>query len=264
MEAKKTESPDWYDLLEEAVKDPGAVQNAYKAFHKYSLGNRWLAALQLRRQGLPIQPINTFKGWLEAKRPVKKGEKSAISLVMPVPIKKTKEKDGEEVQEVFNIFVLRRNWFHLGQTDGEAFEQTPLDADWLLESALSTLGIQEVPFEYATINADELGWAAGRKIAVAPLDEFPMVGRLRQMARIVLGHAAEVGSKEARGVPDDLEMQRIEAETTAYLAAASLGLSGLEVCRGNIQDVLKHQRIPDKVAQRAFSAADKLLNAGYC
>jgi len=39
----------WAALLDEAVKKPGYIHEAYSRFHNYSLGNQLLALFQARR-----------------------------------------------------------------------------------------------------------------------------------------------------------------------------------------------------------------------
>lgn len=265
---QRIETPDWYQLLEEAVHEPGQLAAAHKYFHNYSLANRWLASTQLRAAGMPLLPINTFKGWLNAKRPVQKGQKASIALIMPVPIRgKKKDEDGgeERGEVVFTKFMLRNYWFHLNQTDGEEYKPEEVErGDWNLAAALDFLEIKEQPFEFASVNDKRLGWAQGKEISVSPLEVHQTYGRLREMARIVLGHTAESASK---AVPADQELRDVEADTAAYLCAATLGVSGLEEARLRLQlnlDGGAKMRIPDKCAHRAFSAADKLINAGYC
>jgi len=266
-EIKPTESPDWYDLLVQAVKEPGQLAAAQKYFHTYSLANRWLAATQLRAYGLPLTPINTFKGWLNAKRPVQAGQKASIKLIMPVPIRGKKEgAEGtdERGEVIFTYFALKAHWFHMGQTAGEEF--TPEDitrGDWLMTAAQDFLEIKEQPFEFSSVSDKRLGWAKGREIAVSPLETHQAFGRLREMARVLLGHTDVTPSK---AVPMEQELRDIEADITAYLAAATLNFSGMEEARLRLQMNLdgKKLRIPDKCANRAFGAADKLINAGYC
>lgn len=267
-------TPDWYNLLEEAVKEPGELASAHRYFHKYSLVNRWLASTQLRKLGLPLLPINTFgtkdketgkgkTGWLGFGRHVKANEKATVSLIMPVPVKKKKETDDGETDVVFTKFLLRRAWFHLEQTDGEEYVVEEHSATpWLMESAFDFLGVTEAPFEFNGVTDTRLGYVQGRAIAVSPLETYPTFGRIRQMAHVVLGHTdKELG----KGVPLDEDLQAIEAETAAYLCAATLGFSGMEQSRQRLQERLSGAtRIPDRCAQRAFSAADKMLNAGYC
>lgn len=270
----KPETPDWHDLLDEAVKQPGQLAAAHRFFHKYSLVNRWLASSQLRKLGLPLTPINTFgtkdkatgegkTGWLALKRHVKAGEKASISLIMPVPVKKTVEKaDGTEEKEVvFTKFLLRRAWFHMGQTEGDEFLVEERSDDWDLAAALDFLEVKEVEYAFNSVVDTRLGVAEGKTIAISPLETNPAYGRIRQLSHVVLGHtAASLG----KGVPEDLVLQGIEAETTAYLVGATLGFSGLETSREELQAALAGKRIPDKSAQRAFAAADKILNAGRC
>lgn len=265
--AERRDTPDWHDLLVEAVHEPGRLADAYKYFNQYSLCNRWLAASQLRRLGLPLTPINTFKGWLNAERPVQKGQKASIALIMPVPIKsKKKDETGAEKDEVaFTKFMLRNYWFHLGQTDGEEYvPPVAIDKDWNIAAAMGFFEIEEKSFEFSSIRDLREGYAQGKTIAVSPMSAHPDYVRLREMARIVLGHTADV---PAKSVPVETELRDVEAEATAYLVAATMALPGLEEARGRVQSALAEGgklRIPDSCAKHAFAAADKLINAGYC
>jgi hypothetical protein len=65
----------WGELLREAVEKPGRMLQAYTAFHNYSFGNALLALEQRIRRNLQPGPLNTYQGWLERKRQVRKGEK---------------------------------------------------------------------------------------------------------------------------------------------------------------------------------------------
>lgn len=264
---KTAQTPDWYDLLEKAVSEPGELAAAHKYFHNYSLANRWLASTQLRAAGLPLMPINTFKGWLNSGRAVQKGQKASIKLIMPVPIRKKEEEgsDKDRREVLFTKFMLRNYWFHLNQTDGEEFNPEQVErGDWNLAAALDFLEIKEQPFEFASVTDKRLGWAKGKEISVSPLETYQAYGRLREMAHILLGHTE---ATPAKSVPGEQELRDVEADTAAYLCAATLGLPGLEEARLRLQMNLADEtrlRIPDKCAHRAFSAADKLINAGYC
>jgi hypothetical protein len=265
-ETKRAEAPDWHNLLVEAVQDPGQLAAAHKYFHKYSLANQWMASSQLRSLGLPLMPINTFKGWLNAKRPVQAGQKVSIALIAPVPIREKKEEGSGEKGEVkFTLFKLRYSWFHMGQTAGEEYNVDDAQrGDWNLAAAFDFFEIKERPFEFTSVTDTRLGWAKGKEISVSPLEVHQSYGRLREMARIVLGHTEVTPGK---AVPMEQELRDIEADTTAYLCAATLGITGLDEARARLQmclDASAKLRIPDKCANRAFGAADKLLNAGYC
>lgn len=266
----KVAMPDYYSLLAQAVTEPGELHTAYRFFKQYSLTNRWLASTQMRKAGLPLSPINTFKGWLNLNRAVRKGEKAAIALIMPVPIK-GKRKDADDSEEegtpkLFTKFMLKNYWFHMAQTDGEEVAEAKIDdKEWRLDSALSFLEVTPVAFEFSGINdTKRTGYADGKTIAVSPLASNQTLSTLRQLASVVLGHTSASPSK---AVPACDELRAVEAEAAVYLVAATLGINGLEesraIIQGNLDGGVK-LRIPDKCAHRAFSCADKIINAGYC
>lgn len=266
-ERQEAASPNWYKLLESALHEPGELSNAFKHFRQYSLTNRWLASTQLRAAGLPLMPINTFKGWLSVNRAVQKGQKASIALIMPVPVKASKmDENGEEQKKVvFTKFMLRNYWFHMGQTEGEEYVPEPVSAnDWSLDSAKGEFSIVETPFQFLSVSDLRQGYAMGNTIAVSPLAKNQEFARLREMARVILGHTAD---EPAKGVPADQGVRDLEAEAAAYLCAATLGMEGLDESRAMLQANLAAtgmDRIPDRSVHRAFSAADKLINAGYC
>ena len=72
----------WAALLEDAVKKPGSIHEAYSRFWNYSIANQLLAMFQILARGAQPGPLATFKKWKELGRHVKKGEK-AISLRIP-------------------------------------------------------------------------------------------------------------------------------------------------------------------------------------
>ena len=80
---------------------------------------------QCRRRNLEPGPLNTYRGWLELKRQVRKGEKG-ITLCMPMQYKKRVPKDNEQEEEseetTRSTFGFRAYWFVLAQTDGEAMD----------------------------------------------------------------------------------------------------------------------------------------------
>ena len=57
-------------------------------------------------------------------------------------------------------------------------------------------------------------------------------------------------------------LKEAEAESVALICLESLGMPGAEYCRGYIQNWLSGAEIPERSAQRIFSAADKILKAG--
>ena len=59
---------DMRTILHIALTQPGVMNQAYRAFHNYSIGNQLLAALQLLAKGLPLAPIASFNAWCEKGR----------------------------------------------------------------------------------------------------------------------------------------------------------------------------------------------------
>src|ERR1700682_931455 len=118
----------WAQLLHSAVHTPGKLLAAYTAVHNYSFGKSLLALEQTIGRKIEPGPLNSYKGWLQLKRQVRKGEKG-LSLCMPVTYKKrvtgkaaseTIEGSEESQDEVRQRFVFRNYWFVLAQTEGEA------------------------------------------------------------------------------------------------------------------------------------------------
>lgn len=133
-------------LLESAVKEPGVLSEAYRAFHRFSISNQLLAWGQCVQRGILPGPLATFMGWKGKGRHVRKGER-AITLCRPVTVKRaTTDEDGTEETTVITRFVYRPFWFVLSQTDGESFTE-PAMPTWDKDTALAALNIQEIPFD---------------------------------------------------------------------------------------------------------------------
>ena len=88
----------WSDLLRDAVSTPGKLLEAYTAFHNYSIGNSLLALFQCYERGITPGPLNTYKGWQQLGRQVRKGEK-AIVLCMPLAYKKRVRQEISDQEE---------------------------------------------------------------------------------------------------------------------------------------------------------------------
>jgi hypothetical protein len=139
----------WGELLQEAVEKPGRMLEAYTAFHNYSFGNALLALEQCTRRNLQPGPLNTYNGWLERKRQVRKGEKG-ITLCMPMPFKKTAQIDGVQDEtaepQTCHAFRFRAYWFMLAQTEGED-TPIPVIPGFDIDTALCALNITRTPFD---------------------------------------------------------------------------------------------------------------------
>src|SRR6266700_6373594 len=79
----------WSAILADAVAKPGVIHDAYHRFWNYSAGNQLLAWFQCVSRKLDPGPINTFLGWVDCGRHVRRGEK-ALTLCMPVKVNRPK------------------------------------------------------------------------------------------------------------------------------------------------------------------------------
>ena len=263
----------WSDLLRDAVSTPGKLLEAYTAFHNFSVGNSLLAFFQCYDRGITPGPLNTYKGWQQLARQVRKGEK-AIVLCMPLAYKKRvreETKGAEEsgtnqpVHDEKDVcdeitryrFALRPYWFVLAQTDGEtAF--TPSIPGFDLATALRELRVQQVDFESTNGNAQ--GYAFERSIAINPVAQLPHKTTFHELGHIVLGH-----TEGGQLVDSDLtprNIREVEAESVALICCEALQLAGSEYARGYIQNWLCGDTISDHSAQKIFSAASAILKAG--
>ena len=250
------EKANFSQLLQDAVNQPGIISKCYSTFHGYSIGNQMLAYSQCMEREIPIGPIATYKKWSELGRQVTKGQK-AIALVMPVTINK-KDAAGEKTGEVFSMFTMRNNWFVLSQTEGDEYVNEVTTPAWDKAAALAKLDINEVAFDHSDGNCQ--GYASGRTIAVNPVAILPHKTRFHELAHVVLGHTTDELMADSEKTPRDI--REVEAEGVAYILCSVLDLPGLHESRGYIQNWLAGAEVSDKSAQRIFSAANKILEAG--
>ena len=244
-------------LLEDAVTKKGILSSCYSRFHRYSFANQLWAWAQASTMNVPLAPIATFKQWNAMGRKVKKGA-SAIFLNMPVMIDVkdpiTKEKTGEIKQ----LFIPRKNWFFLSQTEGDDYVAEEKIAKWDKETSLKNLEIKEVPFQSMDGNCQ--GYAEGRSIAINPLAVLPHKTRFHEIAHIILGHTLEHKMADSIITPQDI--REVEAESVSYILCQLLSLKGEDESRGYIQSWLKNQTISDISAKKIFAAVDKILKSG--
>ena len=251
----------WGRLLRDAVEKPGRMLAAYTAFHNYSFGNALLAFEQCVRRNLQPGPLNTYHGWLERKRQVRKGE-TGITLCMPMPFKRNARSDETEDEparpQTRNAFRFRAYWFVLAQTEGEETCIAPIPG-FHLDTALRTLQITCTAFD--EINGNIQGFARHREIAVSPLAALPNKTAFHEIAHVVLGHTTSEKLVDGEHTPRHL--REVEAESVALICCETLGLDGAEFCRGYIQHWLKTEKeIPNHNAARIFAAATSILKAG--
>jgi len=251
----------WGELLRDAVEKPGRMLEAYSAFYNYSFGNALLALEQCIRRDLQPGPLNTYRGWLEKKRHVRKGEKG-ITLCMPMPFKRTVQADDTQDEtaepKTCYAFRFRAYWFVLAQTEGEETRIPPIPG-FEIETALHTLNITRTSFD--EMNGNIQGFANGREIAVNPVAALPHKTTFHEIAHIVLGHTTTERLVDSEQTARHI--REVEAESVALICCETLGLEGAEFCRGYIQHWLKTEKeIPNQSAARIFAAATSILKAG--
>jgi antirestriction protein ArdC len=251
----------WGELLHSAVNTPGKLLAAYTAFHNYSFGNALLALTQCRHRNLEPGPLNTYRGWLELKRQVRKGEKG-ITLCMPMRYKKRVPKDDEQEEEseetTRSTFGFRAYWFALAQTDGEAMDTPPIPG-FDVEIAMRVLNISRTEFD--EMNGNIQGFAKGREIAVSPIAAIPHKTTFHEIAHCVLEHTTKEKLVDSEDTP--INLREVEAEAVALICCETLNLVGAEYARGYIQHWLKGEKaIPNQNAARIFTAAGTILKAG--
>ena len=242
-------------ILTQALTEPGIISKCYSTFHGYSILNQMHAMQQCQQRDIAPGPIATFKKWQELGRQVRKGDK-AIALTMPVTVNK-KDDTGNKTGECFQWFALKNNWFVLSQTDGADYANDATTPAWDKTKALTALEVCETAYD--RIDGNCQGYASGKTIAINPVALYPHKTRFHELAHVMLGHTAERMTDSER-TPKDI--REVEAESTAYILCALLGLPGLDESRGYIQSWLNQQQLSDKSIMRIFGAANNIMTAG--
>ena len=238
------------------------MHEAYSRFWNYSLGNQILALMQCRERGIEPGPLASFRRWKELGRHVRKGEK-ALTLCMPIQIKckdwdQKRQEDGLMPEDgggqengLRTIFVFKKNWFVLSQTEGAPYEPEPIPA-WDKATALAALNIREENF--AMVDGNVQGYATSvATVAVSPIAAMPAKTLFHEIAHVILCHHADGSLNSVR---------EVEAECVALICCEVLGLPGPEFSRAYVQHWLSGDSIPEKSAGRIFQAADRVLKAG--
>jgi IrrE N-terminal-like domain len=128
-----------------------------------------------------------------------------------------------------------------------------------LTAALCNLNITRTPFD--EMNGNIQGFANGRVIAVNPIAALPHKTTFHEIAHIVLGHTTS--EKLVDSEQTARHIREVEAESVALICCETLGLEGVDFCRGYIQHWLKTEKeIPNQSAARIFAAATSILKAG--
>lgn len=247
------------------------IDQAFSAFHNYSVLNMVFAMIQLDE----IAPIATQSQWNKKGRTIMENV-SPITLVVPtvLPILTSWgapffDQAGYPLTKLQG-FHYEAKWFSLAQTEGETIDwsyESEMTGVWNKEKALRHLNIKLVRFShisgntqaYARINKEN----NEREVAVNPLATFPESALFHELAHHVLGHLDHDNEKEPHVTRlDPYSEKEVEAETVSYLCCACLGFPGLAESRGYIYHYLNDGQLDDKMAQKIFSAANKIIKAG--
>ena len=261
MTTKEIDQTQMQELLHKAVHEPGLIHSAYSNFHNYSVLNSLWALIQCYGRGIEPGPISTYKGWQALGRHVRKGEK-ALEMWQPFTFVKheTDPETGEEVDEHVRYFRVQSRWFVLSQTAGEAIPEQMVP-EWDPALAMEALGITEIAFDH--MNGNALGFAREHSIAISPLNPMAHRTRFHEIAHVVLGHTKD-GGEQVDGERIPYNMGEVEAESVAMIICEALGLPGAEFSRAYIQGWYgKGEDIPEAHARRIFSAANKIMQAGW-
>lgn len=201
-----------------------------------------------------ISPISTYKNWQKLGRQVKKGAK-ALTLCMPRNIVLNKDTDDEKT---FTKFIFVKRWFSLDDTTGKDIEEQKAP-EFSFDMVMDHFQITEVPFKQ--INGNVLGYATSqREIAINPLNPIKAKTRTHEIAHILLGHVREDGLTDDESLSKNII--EVEAELTAFIVVASLGLNGCTEAKGYIESWLVGEEIPSDSIKKCFKCASEILEAG--
>jgi hypothetical protein len=168
------------------------------------------------------------------------------------------EEKRERVARLIGFKVVRAV-FPLSATDGPELPPQPIPG-WDLETALSKLGIREVPFD--STNGNLQGYSHGLEFAINPIAVNRNKTVMHELGHIVLGHTVPHQYEDYqahRGVKE------FQAEATAYLVGNELEMLDEESAshsRGYIRHWLGEEQPSDQAIRQVFVAADRILRAG--
>lgn len=218
--------------------DWAAVLNATARFHQYSFRNVLLLLIQAEERGMTLGRVASYRTWQAMGRQVRKGEMS-LKVVAPVPFK-VRDEEGNEVLDDDGKPKRGRRFklesvFDESQTDGDPVAAAPA-IPGITAEAPEGLGdylvelIEDAGYEVREAGRDELGRAEG----VTKYDEqLVLIGEHLTPAERVHCLAHELAHircdhENRRGDDVTREQRETEADATAYVVCAAMGLDSLE------------------------------------
>ena len=250
-EARKQEMDQMAQKLEAGVKDVFQGEN-YKAYldfcakmPRYSINNQILIMMQKPDATM----CQSFTGWKEMGRFVKKGEKG-IRVMAPAPYKMEREqdklgndgkpvldKDGEPVKEVVEVKVNAFkpvSTFDISQTEGEPVPR--LGVDELTGSVEGYATLMEaikqaspVPISFENIESGAKGYYQVEENRIA-IQEGMSEAQTVKTALHEASHAS-LHNKEAMNADSDKKsrnQKECEAESVAYVVCQHYGIDTAE------------------------------------
>ncbi len=192
-----------------------SLLRAMSRFHRYSLNNAWLIAVQRPDATL----VAGFQAWKGLRRFVRRGEQGIAILAPIVRRKKAKDEDERAVVGFRPTYV-----FDVSQTDGEPLpeaSQPTGDPGASLLRIRTAIADRKITLEYAEGLGGALGLSSGGHIRVrtglTPASEFMVLAH--EFAHELLHHGAER--------PDSRDTRELEAEAVAFVVSAACGLEAL-------------------------------------
>jgi len=219
-------------MLEEAVEKFSQTENwqqflkGMRSFHKYSLNNQWLIAVQRE----DTHWVKGYRAWQDLGRQVVKGSE-AIWILAPRPYTKEREDGTEEKKIAFRAIPV----FAYEDTEPiEGFENPweppvrqpvtgdPEAAQRLLDSLFAYTAAQGIPvvIEAKKTSAGGSYTPADNSIWLQPYDPV-------EQARVLvheLGHAATYKTLTEGGKPYDYSFGEAVAESIAYVVCGEFGI----------------------------------------
>ncbi len=216
--------------------------NTMSKFHKYSLRNIMLIALQ--------KPNAThtagYHTWKKLGRFVNKGEKGIV-IIAPLVAKKETEEKNNSNDSVINGY-RGVNVFDISQTEGDELPEVTIvkgDPSSYQEKLNNYITTNKITLEYSdTLQTD--GCSSGGKITIrtglTPAEDFSV--KVHELAHELLHHSGEKLSKTQK---------ETEAEAVAYVVCQSIGLDTntafsdyIQLYKGNKETLINSiQRIKD-------------------
>lgn len=250
-EARKAEMEAISNKLEQGVKDVFKEQNFKDYLNfcaklpRYSVNNQLLIMMQKPDATM----CQSFTGWKEMNRNVKRGEKG-IRILAPAPYKMDKEqdkkdsfgkpvldKDGEPVKETVEVTVNAFkpvSTFDISQTEGEPIPQIGVEElvgdvegyASLIEAIKETV---PVPIEFENIESGAKGYFHIEDNRIAIQEGMSEVQTVKTMIHEAAHQALH--SKEAMehsGEKKSQNQKETEAESIAYVVCQHFGIDTSE------------------------------------